>query len=277
MAKRKPQTDKFCAAGNCDDHILVGRGLCGKHWQQFRLAGTLESFPLLTRGKSRILGEDKIRCGKCKRDLAPICYQKNATPEYPDRLKSICRECVKSNGLALKEARKSGGICIYCDRPKVDKASVCEFHRRERMRWRSTLESRVNELVYSSKDRSEKNGLICDIDAEWVKEKLSGKCELTGMPFDFESGKKMGRFNPFSPSIDRIIPGSHYTKENCRMILTALNVGINFWGEAIYREIAKAYLRQYRAKNKSRNDKTFVNQTHNLLLENPQSIRTRKH
>lgn len=57
-----------------------------------------------------------------------------------------------------------------------------------------------------------------DIDREWVQERLdAGICEVTGLPFERESA------GPLLPSIDRIIPGGPYSKDNCRMTVWIFN------------------------------------------------------
>jgi hypothetical protein len=87
------------------------------------------------------------------------------------------------------------------------------------------------------------------------------------------------RLNPYSPSIDRKIAGGDYSPANCRMILIALNIGINHWGEEVYRLIAKSYLRQRREKKRQRNTPQELTQNYDLALEgqSAQSVRIRRH
>jgi len=50
----------------------------------------------------------------------------------------------------------------------------------------------------------------------------AGRCQLTGLPFDFYPTDKTSK-NPYAPSLDRIDSQKGYIKENCRIVLTAVN------------------------------------------------------
>lgn len=47
---------------------------------------------------------------------------------------------------------------------------------------------------------------------------------------------------PFSPSLDQIIPGQGYTESNVRLVCTAINLGMNKFGEEVFKSVAKSYL-----------------------------------
>lgn len=272
MARKKPPM-RDCAVPGCGPQKIAGRGLCSKHWQMCKRRGTLEDYGV-HQLPPHFDGERKT-CGTCKLELSIREFPLNTNKANPSRRKSICQKCVNIGRRALKDARLIDGLCTLCKNPAVDGSNKCGFHRFERARWRSTPRARVVAMMGTVRARAKERGILCDLDEEWIKTRLAGVCELTGLPFDLEPGRRVGRFNPYAPSIDRIIAGSHYTKSNCRMIVMALNVGINYWGEGIYRHIAKAYLKQSRAKNPRK--EMGVNGSYNLLLENTQSILTRKH
>lgn len=72
---------------------------------------------------------------------------------------------------------------------------------------------------FYKREECKKRGLEYDLDAEWFIRRLTKGCELTGLPFEInEKGLQMT-----SPSCDRIDPSKGYTKDNCRLILNALN------------------------------------------------------
>jgi hypothetical protein len=267
-----------CAVPECGPQKIVGRGLCAKHWQLFKRKGTLHDCArkIAAVGEQAFSPENTKPCGTCKRELHMDCFVLNPSKRYPLRRKSVCKDCDKASAKDLRDARTSQGLCQYCETPAINGSNRCEFHRRERMRWRATPTARIASILSSTRARAKDRGLLCDLDEEWIRTRLAGACELTGLPFDFESGKSIGRFNPYAPSVDRRIAGGNYTKDNCRMIVMALNVGINYWGEEIYRHIAKAYLKQRKEQKKRRESSIDKYETYNLLIDNPQSVRTRK-
>ncbi len=77
-------------------------------------------------------------------------------------------------------------------------------------------------LLRSAKGRAIKKGVPFSLTPEWAASKWTGKCELTGVPFDMSLiGKPGGR--SYSPSIDRIVPEVGYVPSNCRFILYGIN------------------------------------------------------
>ncbi len=219
--------------------------------------------------RKAFIGDEKL-CGKCTRMLPIDRFSINRTKTNQFGRKSVCKECTGSQAKQLRDARKLAGICIHCDSPSMPESDKCAFHITHRHKWRATITARINAILLGAKRRASDSGKLCTIDENWIRSKLEGHCELTGLPFDFEHGGKVGRFNPYAPSVDRAISGGDYTPDNCRMVIMALNVGMNFWGEETYRKVAKAYLR-YRHK------KVESPATYNLLVENPHSVRMRKH
>lgn len=78
-------------------------------------------------------------------------------------------------------------------------------------------------------------------DMRTMYHRSGGRCELTGIPFSLE--KADGTFRrPLAPSIDRLDNGKPYSLANCRLIALAVNIGINEWGDVLFRRIALAFL-----------------------------------
>lgn len=75
--------------------------------------------------------------------------------------------------------------------------------------------------------------------------RADGCCEVTGIPFSLD---RMGAHKaPFSPSLDRVDASRGYELDNVRLVCTAVNIAMNQWGEAVFREIAVHYLAKSRA------------------------------
>ncbi len=109
-------------------------------------------------------------------------------------------------------------------------------------KYRASSRVRAKEMVNSTKWSAKQKNLPHDLTLEWIKTKLdAGVCEITGIPFVL-TPLDGGLQNPYTASLDRIIPSKGYVMSNVRMILWALNAAFNSYGEDVYAEIAKVYL-----------------------------------
>ena len=106
-----------------------------------------------------------------------------------------------------------------------------------------TPEGRAATLLYNAKVRAKNHGVDFTLTLDWVMDRITGSCELTDIPFVLEPTIDT-RSNPHAPSIDRITAGGNYTPENCRLVVIAINLCLFDWGEDVYREVARAYLRK---------------------------------
>ena len=80
-----------------------------------------------------------------------------------------------------------------------------------------------------------------ELDLIWARS--GGRCELSNLPFDLVNAQGFTR-RAFAPSIDRIDGALGYSSDNCRLILVALNMAINEFGDALFSKVARAYLRK---------------------------------
>lgn len=104
---------------------------------------------------------------------------------------------------------------------------------------------RAKEMVAGARWGAKQKGLPFDLDVEWVAKKLvAGVCELTGLPFRLEPIDG-GRQNPYTASLDRVVPKLGYVRTNTRVILWALNAAFNSYGEGVYAAIARVYLAKH--------------------------------
>ena len=121
----------------------------------------------------------------------------------------------------------------------MDKEYVNEASRK----YRATIKGRVTVLYRFCQRRSKKKKCEFNLTREWIAEKLeNGYCELSGEKFSFERPEKT-YFNPYSPSIDRVDSSKGYTQENCRVVLSSVNMALGEWGLEHYVKIAKKVLK----------------------------------
>lgn len=80
-----------------------------------------------------------------------------------------------------------------------------------------------------------------DISDLWRRS--GGCCELSGLKFDLLNLRGHRR-RPFAPSIDRIDSTLGYTVQNCRLVVVILNLAINEFGEDVFAQVARAFLKK---------------------------------
>jgi len=83
----------------------------------------------------------------------------------------------------------------------------------------------------------------CEIDARWILQRIikqGDRCAVSGVAFSYDRGlpTKDGR-NPRAPSVDRVDCSKGYVPSNCRIVLLAVNVALNLWGDAQFIEICR--------------------------------------
>lgn len=143
-------------------------------------------------------------------------------------------------------ARKRGKKYYRADNEKF--ARYREKHRlrirQSVKKYHETIKGRASLMFYNAKGRAKKYGLEFALDRDWIEAKLAtGYCEVTGFEFTFESTDT--RYNPWSPSVDQIVPGAGYTKDNVQIVCTIHNTSKNEWGEADHRRYVEACARLY--------------------------------
>jgi hypothetical protein len=103
--------------------------------------------------------------------------------------------------------------------------------------------SRALLLIKGAKRRAkEKNSQFLLTLNDVLPQIQKGKCELTGLSFDFTPMGKRTR-NPYAPSIDRIDSSKGYTPDNVRIVLVAVNDCLNQYGEETILPILQALVK----------------------------------
>lgn len=115
--------------------------------------------------------------------------------------------------------------------------------------YRSTLNGKVSSLLKTTKLRAKKYKISYDLDRNWLLEKFRSrqfKCEETGISFTFDKPIKGYSQNPYSPSLDRVIPKLGYIKENTKLVITAYNISKNQWNLKHFKYIMRAIVKGFK-------------------------------
>jgi hypothetical protein len=101
--------------------------------------------------------------------------------------------------------------------------------------------------VHSARKRAGRRGMEAELTLEMARAlwaRCGGRCELTGIAFDFTPGGRHER-RPFAPSLDRRDSSRGYTQENVRVVCVAVNLAMNQWGEAVLLKVARGLLSNF--------------------------------
>lgn len=117
---------------------------------------------------------------------------------------------------------------IYAARKERDPdylAKKREYHRNYRESRSNGSDPLYNarQIYYQARYRAKKIGVPFDLDWPFLEALWTGKCELSGIPFNTASAMRSAHICLYSPSLDRIDPDTGYVKGNVRWILNAIN------------------------------------------------------
>ena len=117
-----------------------------------------------------------------------------------------------------------------------------------RQKYLASLNGRAYILRRGAKHRALKHKLFFDLSVEWIKTRLElGICEVTKLPFTMvteETYNTQNNMQPFSPSIDRIIPSLGYVESNCRVVCSIFNLCKHHWTDNDVMLFATAYVKE---------------------------------
>lgn len=150
-----------------------------------------------------------------------------------------CRTCSTAKPFSEFYVNSKGArrrTCKDCDREaerRRKRANPELTHDRHR-KWRRDY--RGHALVNVAKHRAKARGIPFDLSPLDIQKRIeAGHCELTGIAFNLDEPRAWN-----APSLDQRSPGEGYTRQNVRVVLYALNVMANVWGESRILEIASA-------------------------------------
>ncbi len=132
------------------------------------------------------------------------------------RQKEYSRKKRASKALLLKGFR-----IVHPNRYKKYKNSTTSLWF-ETKRWQDPSNWRINRIITLARRRAKEKGWKIDLDKKWCRERID-RCEATNILFDNTYEGTFITMNPYAPSIDRIDNNRGYTRDNCRLVLTAFN------------------------------------------------------
>lgn len=151
------------------------------------------------------------------------------------------REKIRASASASREKRAQYARAIRLADPEAWKAKKKSYDTANAERIRAWGRARkqdapVSYFMKHTRRAAKKATVAFDLDRAWFEMRLgAGVCEMSGLSFEF------GRRNWNAPSVDRIDPKGPYTKDNCRLVLWALNAALSDRGEgymlAVFRAI----------------------------------------
>lgn len=102
------------------------------------------------------------------------------------------------------------------------------------------------EIFFGTKQRAKVKNIEFALDQKWFAARWTGRCELTGLSFSDPASRTGHKNKHFSPSVDRIDPKGGYTKDNCRIVLWAVNCLKQDGVDEIMYDIAQALIKNRR-------------------------------
>ncbi len=141
----------------------------------------------------------------------------------------LCRGCADRASESQKRRRvrlKSAGLCVHCGKRSASTKTTCDVCRQPKLKYA---------LVSGAKRRARQKGLDFSLavsDLEWPE-----RCPVLDVPLDYMG--RRGKYNPNSPSLDRIIPERGYVKGNVVVISVRANTIKNNATVEELRRIAK--------------------------------------
>jgi len=192
---------------------------------------------------------EERRCYKCAQIKNRKEFHKDSYDKFG--LQKKCKLCTSErNTLYASEHREyfklKGKEKYNKEHNPARYARYRESYLKRRQEYSSSVRGRFFDLLSSAKIRAKKNKLEFNLDIEWLLDLFDnqyGKCLLTGLELDFITHPVSGsRYTPMSPSLDKINPEKGYTKDNVRLVCTAINIALNSFGEKHFEKLAKAFL-----------------------------------
>ena len=186
----------------------------------------------------------RTRCESCGKSFLAIrhscrycsglCRHRAAVPLLPTPKKKRCEWC---NAL-FQPTRADRRFCSdRCGFRTWTDNNRAKYNRKMReLNYKTRVRTPWLLLVRAAMHRSKKLGLPCDLTIEWGRNRWTGRCEVSNIPFLIQ--EKSPR-TLFSPTVDRIDASKGYTQDNSRFVLWGVNAFKQNGTDAQMLDIAK--------------------------------------
>ncbi len=174
------------------------------------------------------------RCSRCKLEKVESGFTKETS--RTDGLRLWCKECSRKGKDSIKRcsmcretkhnvyfsrdrSRKSGfnSRCKECLSVKVGTFKKFVNPPVSDQNLSEQQNKYLEQLLKRKKSDAKRKGVQCDFNLDWIREQFRKGCAVTGIAF--EIGKK----NPFSVEVDRVIPSGDYSIKNSRFVCAIYN------------------------------------------------------
>ena len=164
-------------------------------------------------------------CSKCG-EQKPRAEFRKYSGRSADGLRGCCRACLRKSEKKWRDQNKKRLATARANRVEKEKVYREEYDAIHRGRL----------LIGECRRRAKRKGLPFNLDQyeEEIEARIQmGRCEMTGIPFDFHASKPSWN----SPSIHRRIPEKGYVYPNVRVICYGMNAAMWDWGEEKLQEV----------------------------------------
>jgi len=199
------------------------------------------------------------KCWKCEIEKELDDFYKDSRQK--DGKQKACKECQKKRNIEYNKSHQQYFKLKGKEKYQQDKDSDPEFNKKRyqskkqnfldrRRRYSASIQGKLKQLLSSARGRAKAKQADFDIDIEFMYElfnKNNGRCALTNIEFTYTAGTGEGanrNYHPFNPSLDKIDPNGSYTRDNVRIVLVAVNIALNAFGEDVLEKISTEFLKK---------------------------------
>lgn len=155
--------------------------------------------------------DKEISCFRSKRRVCKGCHNAACRERYWNNIEA-------SRERGRKRYKPEGAKIYYAE----NRDHILKAHRS----YRNTIQGRVNNIWNSAKSRAKLGNFPFDLTKEEIKVKLMhGRCERTGIEFDYSPASQGKMRNKFSASIDKIDQSKGYVSGNVQLVVWCYNTG----------------------------------------------------